>query len=48
MKLTGKASLMDIAGILTKKEAEMLKKHITERQEESRKIMEEKIKRLVK
>ena len=48
MKLTGKASLMDIAGILTKEESKAMRKHIEERRKSMRSQMEKTSKRLSK
>jgi predicted CopG family antitoxin len=40
LKITGKTSLRDIAGVLTEKEASELRKHIKERREVMRRRMD--------
>lgn len=48
LKISGKASLIDIAGILTKKEGNALRKSIAERRKAMREGMERRAKRLVR
>lgn len=48
MKLTGKSSLLDIAGILTKEESKSLRKHVEERRLKMRESMQESKKRIEK
>ena len=45
MKITGKGSLMDIAGILTKEESASLRKHIADRRRDMRASMDKKARR---
>ncbi len=45
IKITGKGSLMDIAGILTKEESTSLRKHVTERRRAMRESIDKKARR---